>query len=109
MAVDMADMLDLDGIKFRLKQNRAVAGQNVNLDQLAQTLAGLKGAKLLVHVEDSMQGELRIDFADSFAKFAPLAKPMILEALDRLGAHIDDLENWQARTEGETVTLSGAL
>jgi hypothetical protein len=109
MAMDTEDLLDEGGVAFRLKNLRCLAGQPVDFKQLATLLSGLKGATLTIQVSDSMNGELRIDFSSLAEPLSKFAKPLVLEVLDHLGAHIADLENWDAQALGTQIIMSGKL
>jgi hypothetical protein len=107
MAMDMEDVLDEGGVAFRLKNLRSLAGQNVDTDQLAKVIATLKGATLLIRFTDDIEAELRIDFGASTHVLEKFAKPLVLEVMDRLGAHITDMQGWQGSASGTQITLSG--
>jgi hypothetical protein len=107
MAMDMEDVLDEGGVAFRLKSMRSLAGQNADMNELAKIISTLKGATLTIQVTDAINGELRIDFASPTEPLSKFAKPMLMEVMDRVGAHIADLEQWECRTSGTQIILSG--
>lgn len=73
-----------------------------------EKLSGLLGVTLLVSVSNHADGELRFDF-DSAPKAGPLAKPLILEALDRHNLHLEEVEAWSVKTDGNSLVLDGRL
>jgi hypothetical protein len=109
MAVDLADVLDPAGIAVRLRNCQALAGQKVDFDGLAKLIAGLRGIKASIRAEAILMGQLRLDFSGPADMLAPVAKPLILEALDRMGMHIDDLQQWNAQVDGMAVIMGGPL
>jgi hypothetical protein len=109
MAMDMDELLDEGGVAFRLKNMRSLAGQNVDYNRLTKVIASLKGATLTISATDSVTGEVRIDFSELVEPLAKFAKPMVLEVLDRLGAHIADLQEWDAQALGTQIILSGKV
>jgi hypothetical protein len=107
MAMDLAYVLDPAGVNMRLRNCRSLAGKQVDFDALTKVITGLRGVKLIFRVDDSINGQFRADFSSPVDSLEPYAKPMILEAMDRMGMHVDDVQDWTARTEGMTVILEG--
>jgi hypothetical protein len=107
MALDLTDVIDAAGVRRRLKKAECLAGKRADIDQLADLLAGLKGLTLTMRIDRAIHGELRIDFSQRADAIGPVAKPMVLEVMDRIGAAINDLESWQSRVQGRSVVLSG--
>jgi hypothetical protein len=109
MAFDVEDLLEEGGVAMRLKNVQALAGEKVDYNQLAKIIAGLRGAVVSIQATDTLQGQLRLDFSSDVEPLARYAKPLFLEALDRMGAHIEDMQNWSVSTLGRQVVLSGNL
>jgi hypothetical protein len=109
MALDLADMLDAEGLRQRLKKAKSLAGKGLDVDQLTRLFTGLHGVTVTLRVEDAINGEIRLDFAEPPTLLATAAKPLFLEAMDAIGAGIDDLDNWQSRLAGKSVVLYGKL
>jgi hypothetical protein len=109
MAIDLADVFDSAGVRRRLEANPILRSQKADLDGLTRLLAGLKGITLLIRVDDAIAGEARLDFAESPAVLAGLAKPLVQNALDSMGARLDELESWQSEVRGNAVVLHGPL
>jgi hypothetical protein len=109
MAMDLADVFDPAGVRKRLAACKTLAGSKADLDRLVRLIGGLRGFTLLVRADDALSGELRLDFAEDPAALAKLAKPLVLEALDGMAAHVDDLEGWQSQVRGNAVVLNGPL
>jgi hypothetical protein len=109
LALDLADVIDPDGIRGRLKQAKAVSGGRVNQDALVTELTNLKGATFTVRVGTALEGELRLDFGVPAKAFAPVAKALVTEALEKMGAAVDDLDGWEAKEDGSSVYLKGNL
>jgi hypothetical protein len=107
VAIDLGDVLDPDGVRRRLANAKCLAGKKVDQEALARIITGLKGLRLYVRVVDAINGELQVDFSESVEPLAPVAKPLILEALAGAGAYLEDFNDWYARAEGNTVTLQG--
>ncbi|HMF12846.1 MAG TPA: hypothetical protein VKE94_11085 [Gemmataceae bacterium] len=109
LALDLADVLDPDGIRERLKKCQALSGGGANLDALANELTSLKGVTFTLHVGNDLEGEVRLDFGVPPKAFAPVAKALVLEAMEKMGAALDDLDKWEAKAQSNSVILHGKL
>src|SRR5262249_7252686 len=58
---------------------------------------------------DAIRGEMRLDFDGNPEPLAPVAKKLILEALGGMGAHIDDMEAWEASAGSGVIVFKGDL
>src|SRR5207249_288183 len=58
---------------------------------------------------DSVNGQITVDFDDPPNMLAPVAKPLLLGVLERIGAAIEDLDDWETRVAGKAVILTGKL
>jgi hypothetical protein len=109
MAMDLSYVLDPAGINMRLRNSRCLAGQQADFDALTKIITGLKGVKVIIRVDDSINGQFRADFSSPVDLLQPIAKPLILEAMDRMGMHVDDVQDWAARADGMSIVLEGKL
>jgi len=111
MALDLTDILDPEGVRDRLKTSKALAklSKGMGLDQLAELLSSLKGMTVAMTLEDGINGEIRLDFAQPVDVLSAVAMPLVLEALARMGAAIDDLEHWSGQASGKALVLKGKL
>jgi hypothetical protein len=109
MAFDTTDVLDPEGVRTRLKRSRSLANQKVDPEQLTQLFTGMRGVQFALRVDQAIRGELRLDFATPPAALAPVAKPLILDALEAIGAANDEVAQWTSRLLGTTIVLEGGL
>jgi hypothetical protein len=109
LALDLTDVLDPDGIRERLKKAKSLAGSRVNQDALVNELTSLKGATFTLRVGADLEGELRLDFGVPAKAFAPVAKTLVIEAMEKMGAAIDDFDGWEAKAGGNSVILQGKI
>jgi hypothetical protein len=109
MAVDLAYVLDPAGVNGRLRNCRTLAGQKVDFDALTRLCVGLRGVTVAVRVDEAINGQLRADFSAPADVLQPFAKDLFMEAMDRMGMHVDDLEKWRGRAEGSSLILEGEL
>ena len=109
MALDLENAVDPGVVRQNLEDTQAIKGKNVDLDQLAQVLASIRGVTLGLRVTTNVSGSLRIDFREDITMTADYAKPLILEKLGKFGAMIDDFYDWEARATKNTLFLSGTL
>jgi hypothetical protein len=109
MAVDLKDMFDPAGVSARMQNAKWLKGREVNRVAVAQTLTGILGLQIRIQVDKEIEGEVRLDFSDSAEPLHRVAKDLILSAMEAMGASLDDMDNWQARVEGNAVVLRGPL
>jgi hypothetical protein len=109
MALDLADVFDSEGVRRRLVACRLVADQKADLGQVTRLITGMRGLTLLIRVDDAITGELRLDFAETPAALAGLAKPLVQRVMDGVGAHLEDLNGWQSEVRGQAIVLRGPL
>src|SRR5262249_43918166 len=99
LGLDLADVFDPEGVRYRLKQCSTLAGKPADLETFTRIIASLKGLKFTIRIEYGINGELRVDFGEAVAPLGDYAKPLVLEALDNIGAAIEELGDWDARLE----------
>jgi hypothetical protein len=109
MAVDLRDVFDAEGIRRRLNDCKTIRSDKGALESLVKIWTGFEGFRFSVRVDESSNGELRLDFADPVAPLVPYVKALVLEAMDGVGAHVDDIQGWSVRAEGRAVILEGPL
>jgi hypothetical protein len=109
IALDLADVVSQSRVREKLSQMGTLKGKNVDLDQLSQLLAGLRGVSLAIQLKERAVGGFRVDFSQDASALADFAKPLILEVLAARGATIDELEQWKAEVTGNTVYLYGDM
>jgi hypothetical protein len=109
IAADVQDLLDLNGVKQRLAKSSAFSGKESDVESLAPVVCGLKGIEFQASFNDSLEGSLRLEFSQDPSALYPFAKQMVSEAMDKMGAKIDDIEAWQVRQEPNTLVLFGPL
>jgi hypothetical protein len=109
LAVDLRDVFDVEGVRQRVNDSKLFRGERIDLEQVAQTIASLRGLQIRVEVSDDITGEIRLDFADSIGPLRAFVKPLVLKAMEGMGAAIDEVESWKPRVEANTIMLQGKL
>lgn len=108
-ALDLKDVVRPHELDERLQASETVKKAGISIPEAAKILASLQGAVLRVAVGKDVQGQLRIDFAEPVAPIKAIAKEMVLDALDNLGAHFEDLADWKLELEEKAITMRGPL
>jgi hypothetical protein len=109
IAFDLIDVCDLEGLRQRLKKSKALAGSDIDIETAAKLFCGMRGMTLSLRVNNTITGELRIEFEELPTFLAPVAKPLVEEALAGMGATIEDIDNWESRIDGNAIVLRGNL
>jgi hypothetical protein len=105
--------LDLKGTLQESDIRKAVAASTVlkgiSAEQATKILASIQGVKFGVRVTDVMNGRLQLDFAENAAALGPVAKPLILAIVGRVGAMLEEFPRWTAEVEGNHIAITGVL
>jgi hypothetical protein len=79
------------------------------VDAIAGVLSKLRGAALRLAVGNQCRGQLQIDFDADVAPLKEVAKPLVLDALGRLGIQTNELEQWTVSLAPRSIRLQGVL
>ncbi|QDT42119.1 hypothetical protein Pan241w_22000 [Gimesia alba] len=109
MAIDLKDSIPPHKLEEGLKQSKVLKGNEQKIKELAEIIGGVQGILFSVKIGSKAEGELRIDLSSETAKNSSLAKSMVLEIVDKLGVHLDDLEKWKVEFKDKSMILSGLL
>jgi hypothetical protein len=108
-AFDLDEVFHSAGLQEKLKDSKAVSESGVDASKVVDTLAGLRGAQLRMKMTDAIVGEIRLDFPRPPEVLRSVGKPLLLEIIGRMGAEIEDVNNWTPRIEGNQFVLRGAI
>ena len=72
-------------------------------------LAGIHGLTLGITLGDTPFGKVKVDFADNIGVSPEMAKAMLLHALAKRGAMLNELKDWTPKVNGRQITLEGDL
>jgi len=108
-AIDLKDVVRPHEIGETLQNSPIIKKSGIKVAAIAKVLVSLQGAVLRVAVGKDVQGQLRIDFAEPIAPIRPIAKELVLQSLENLGAHVEDLSDWKLELEEKAITLRGPL
>jgi hypothetical protein len=109
LAFDLSEVFDLEGVRKRLQEVSALKGKRVDLDELAKTIAGIRGVKLTLAVDKEIDGEIRVDFADSAEPLRVVGKELLLHAMQSMGASHNEIDSWRGSVEDKAYVLRGKL
>ncbi|MCA9229335.1 MAG: hypothetical protein KDA57_01680 [Planctomycetales bacterium] len=109
LAIDLKDVVQPHEMEQRLQESPEVKQAGLSIPEAAAVLASLRGAVLRVAVGKDVQGQLRIDFDKPISAIQGIAKELVINALDNLGAHVEDLADWKLELEEKAITMRGPL
>ncbi|NOY42166.1 MAG: hypothetical protein GXP26_10060 [Planctomycetes bacterium] len=109
LAIDLKDVVRPHELEERLQDSPVVKKSGLAVAEVSTILASIQGAVLRVAVGKNVQGQLRIDFAEPVAPIKGIAKELVINALDNLGAHVEDLAEWKVELEEKAITMRGPL
>jgi hypothetical protein len=109
LAFDLDEVFHNAGLQEKLKDAKSLVGTGVDIDKVVATLARLRGARIRIKVADDIQGEIRLDFPAPPEVLRGVGKGLLLEVLNRIGAEIDEVNNWTPSIDGNQFVLQGQL
>ncbi len=108
-AIDLTDSVDRQVVGAALAQSAVVMQHGLDVDRVADLLAGIRGVNVLVSFADQPRGKLMIDFQGNASVLGDNAKALVVEVLNEAGASLSELPQWSATTDEHTITLQGPL
>lgn len=90
-----------------LPENLGVRG--INIDGMADLIASLRGVTLGITLRAQPHGKLKVDFSKDVPLPPQIAKGLLLHALNKRGAMIDEFEEWTPAVSGKQFTIEGNL
>ncbi len=109
VALDFDNVVAVGPVQKKLATAAALAKSPGAATDIGALLGGLKGLVFAVEAKDAVRGTIRLDFDRPPTALAALGKPLLLEALERRGAMLPDMENWKPRVSGNSFSLTGPL
>lgn len=109
MALDLQDVVSPEIAKQRLQNMKCIKDANVDVDQLAKTISTVKGVTLGITINQRVFGRLKVDFSEDCSDLADIAKPLLLEILEKNGSTIDEFYDWKPEVKGNTASIGGYL
>ena len=110
IALDLAGVVSEDEIRQRTDTTDVEIPEGTDVDGLISTIAGLRGISVGVNVTDNgVFGSVKVDFDDEVTPLKPVAKMILLDALEKHGATINEFYEWEMKFGERSVRLSGEL
>ncbi len=109
LAIDLTDVVQPHELAQKAEDMPLLQQTNLSTDQIVSILGSLRGATLRIAIDDDAQAQLRIDFDEDVTPLKAVAKELTLQVLGNLGAHTDDLESWNIKVVGKTISMQGQL
>ena len=107
--MELDNLLSAPQVRTALRRSDTMATKKMDLNKVVKLLIGLKGLTVSVQADESLNGILHVDFSESTAGLLGIAKPLVLEALDRQGLAIEDLKQSRETVSGTSISLQGKL
>jgi hypothetical protein len=109
MALDLEHLVQPDAIRERLKTVEELKTAKVKLDDVAKTLATIRGIKFAVTVKDKATGRITADFDADASVLKDVGKLLLLRALENHGLSMEDAEAWTPSVDKKSFMLEGEL
>ena len=103
--MDLKDSIQPHQLRKSLEDSPVQKDKKADVEKVAGIVSSIQGITLKILLAKAATGELRIDFGQSVAPLAKNAKPLVLEALDKFQAQLDELESWNVSLDGDSIVL----
>ena len=109
LALDLANVLQPHRVDKALKATKILEGQKVNPRAVAEAISSLRGLTVSIQFQSEATATVRIDFAENIRIVEPFAKELVLAAMNRVGASVDDPSKWSTTVEENAIIFRGML
>ncbi len=109
MAIDLKDAVSPHVIEQRWADSETIEKTTLKIEDVVAMIQSIQGATIELSIGASVQAKSRIDFLEPITLSDANAKRLILEALDRLGSHIDDFDEHKFSVLGKSIIVEGDL
>lgn len=108
MAMDLQDVVSFEHVFKALSTSDLTKAMTIEqIEAASQVIGSLRGVMLGFTVRDRIYGKIRVDFAKNAAPLEKIGKTILLNALAKHGASIDEFEHWEPKVNGNQFTLEG--
>lgn len=108
----MTFIMDLQNVFSPAQVSQAIAGsslfQKVKPDP-TKLFCGIRGLVFDCQVSEDKDSQLVVDFSQSTESLQPIVKRMMVNALVKAGAMLDEFNSWTVKAEGEQISMTGKL
>ena len=109
MAIDLSYLSSPDQLRPHVARATSVDLKVDDIDAIAKSLASVRGATLRIEADAELYGRLTIDFEASTAPLKRIAKPLLNEVLNGLGAELDEVKDWSILVEDRQISYRGPV
>jgi hypothetical protein len=109
MAMDLEGAFGVPRIRKWIDANDIKEIKPEQLDQVARTLATMKGITLTVNADQDVAGRAVVEFDGDVADLRACAKPVMIEVLNTAGMRLDDIQQWTFTAADKQVSMEGKL
>ncbi len=110
-ALDLQDAVSEKRVRRRLELEEfdCLVDRELDVRKVSEVVAGVKGLRLMIEVDDDITGECVIEFIQPVSVLAPFAKPLLMEILQNTGVAIEDFGGWKVKTQDTSIHVLGKL
>lgn len=110
IALDLENAMPIGDIKARLAlQSEFLKKNNINVDNAATMLSGIRGMTLGITFGDKPFGKVKVDFKDDLTLTPELAKAAMIHTFINHGVMLNEFLDWKADVSGKSMSLEGFL
>jgi hypothetical protein len=109
LAIDLTQAISSRAVRSKLASSNLPGIEPRDFDLVADVLSSVRLVSLSVDIDRTLRGRLMVSFAQDPKLPAAVWKDLLLEILRRRGAYLQDVPNWNARLQEQSLVLSGSM
>jgi len=109
MAMDLMAVLYLEDVRELVKDSKLIADAGIDVEAASECLVSLQGVMLGVTFGERPFGSIKVDFGKDITILQDVAQQLLLDAIGKRGAMIDDFADWKGEVSGTEFRISGPL
>lgn len=109
MAMDFTDALDPADVHEWVRESEVMADAGIDVEAATESLVSLRGAMLGITFGAKPFGSVKVDFGQDISVLENVARKLLIDALAKRGAMIDDFSQWSGQVGEKDLRISGNL
>jgi hypothetical protein len=108
-ALDLDDSLSSASIRQWIESGPFAGAKQLNAQGAANLIASIHGCTMGIKFTDRAIASWRFDFGGDAKILEPVAKPLMLHLIDRMGLSLASMSGWDTSVNGNSMFIKGEL
>ncbi len=106
---DMTNLISPASVLKRARDSDALKANGIDPGQFADLVASLLGVNISATFTTAINATATLEFGQDAGMLQPVAKQLILEALEHHGLSVPNLGGWDVKVSGNRIVLTGEM